>query len=47
MANECSREGLAVAPQSGVLHYALGLALVRLKQADAAAEAPAREPAGT
>jgi tetratricopeptide (TPR) repeat protein len=30
------REGLAVAPQSGVLHYALGLALVRLKRSDAA-----------
>jgi Flp pilus assembly protein TadD len=30
------RAGLAVAPKSAVLHYALGLALVRLKQTDAA-----------
>jgi tetratricopeptide (TPR) repeat protein len=30
------RQGLAVAPSNGVLHYALGLALVRLKRTDAA-----------
>jgi len=30
------REGLKVAPKSAVLHYALGLALVRMKHADAA-----------
>jgi Tfp pilus assembly protein PilF len=30
------REGLAGAPKSGVLHYALGLALTRLNRADAA-----------
>jgi tetratricopeptide (TPR) repeat protein len=30
------RLGLAVAPSNGVLHYALGLALVRLKRTDAA-----------
>ena len=30
------REGLVVAPKSAVLHYALGLALVRMKQTDGA-----------
>jgi tetratricopeptide (TPR) repeat protein len=30
------RQGLVVAPKSAVLHYALGLALVRLKQTDSA-----------
>jgi tetratricopeptide (TPR) repeat protein len=30
------RQGLAVAPQSGALHHALGLALVRLKRTDEA-----------
>jgi tetratricopeptide (TPR) repeat protein len=30
------RQGLAVAPQNAALHYALGLALVRMKQNDAA-----------
>jgi tetratricopeptide (TPR) repeat protein len=30
------RQGLAVAPDSAVLHYALGLALVRMKQNDSA-----------
>jgi len=30
------REGLKVAPKSAVLHYALGLALVRMKHTDAA-----------
>jgi predicted CXXCH cytochrome family protein len=30
------REGLKLAPKSAVLHYALGLALVRMKHADAA-----------
>jgi tetratricopeptide (TPR) repeat protein len=42
------RDGLAVAPASGVLHYALGLALVRLKRVDDAilefARAAALEP---
>jgi Flp pilus assembly protein TadD len=28
------RQGLAVAPASGVLHYAVGLALVRMKRTD-------------
>jgi tetratricopeptide (TPR) repeat protein len=45
------RDGLAVAPASGVLHYALGLALVRLKRIDEAirefARAAALEPDNT
>jgi tetratricopeptide (TPR) repeat protein len=45
------RQGLDIAPASGVLHYALGLALVRLKKTDEALaelqRASALEPANT
>ena len=30
------REGLKIAPKNAILHHALGLALVRMKRADAA-----------